>query len=242
MTLKKVNLKWLPIAAFAFLALSAASRAQDSAANPLKTPKDKVSYAVGAQIALSLKSQGIDIDPDLVAKGFKDLLSGSKLLLSDDELRTTLTALQQQLQQKQAELLTKAAADNKKAGDTFFADNGKKDGVVTLPSGLQYKIIRAGDGKKPSESDTVSCNYRGTLIDGTQFDSSAPGQPATFQVGGVIPGFKEALLLMPAGSKWQVYIPSNLAYGASGAGNAIGPNATLIFDIELLAIQGQAKP
>jgi FKBP-type peptidyl-prolyl cis-trans isomerase len=242
MTLKKVNLKWLPIAVLAFLALPAASRAQDSAASPLKTPKDKVSYAVGAQIALSLKSQGIDIDPDLVAKGFKDLLSGSKLLLSDDELRTTLTALQQQLQQKQADLLSKAAADNKKAGDTFFADNGKKDGVVTLPSGLQYKIIKAGEGKKPSESDTVSCNYRGTLIDGTQFDSSAPGQPATFQVGGVIPGFKEALLLMPAGSKWQVYIPSNLAYGASGAGNAIGPNATLIFDIELLAIQGQAKP
>src|SRR3984893_11088666 len=158
MTLKKVNLQWVPIAAFAFLALPAASRAQDSA-SPLKTPKDKVSYAVGAQIALSLKSQGIDIDPDLVAKGFKDLLSGSKLLLSDDELRTTLTALQQQLQQKQAELLSKAATDNKKAGDAFFADNGKKDGVVTLPSGLQYKIIKASEGKKPSESDTVSCNY-----------------------------------------------------------------------------------
>jgi FKBP-type peptidyl-prolyl cis-trans isomerase FklB len=132
-----------------------------------------------------------------------------------------------------------AADDNKKKGDAFLAENGKKDGVVTLPSGLQYKVITAGQGKKPVETDTVMCNYKGTFLDGTEFDSSTQaGKPVPFEIKGVIPGFKEALQLMPVGSKWQIFVPANLAYGERGAGNVIGPNATLIFEIELVDIQG----
>ena len=160
---------------------------------------------------------------------------------ASDDLRIRVLLNIAAAKQKQAELLSKMADDNKKAGDTFFAENAKKEGVVTLPSGLQYKILQAGQGSKPVASDTVSCNYRGTLIDGTEFDSSlASGKPATFQINGVIPGFKEVLQLMPVGSKWQVFIPSALAYGPGGAGNVIGPNATLIFEIELLSIQDKA--
>jgi FKBP-type peptidyl-prolyl cis-trans isomerase len=214
-------------------------------ANPSAAPtteKDKTNYAIGVQIAMGLKSQGVDIDPEMIAKGLKDVVSGAKLLMSDQDLGVTLNALQDQIKAKQAELMTKMAADNKKAGDAFFAENGKKDGVVTLPSGLQYKILTAGSGKKPAATDVVSCNYRGTLIDGTEFDASQAGKPATFQVGGVIPGFKEVLQLMPVGSKWQVFIPSDLAYGPSGAGNTIAPNQTLIFDLELVSIQDKLMP
>jgi FKBP-type peptidyl-prolyl cis-trans isomerase FklB len=204
--------------------------------------KDKTSYAIGVQIAMGLKSQGVDIDPDMVAKGVKDVISGGKLLMSDQDLGTTLNALQEQIKAQQAAQMTKMAADNKKAGETFFAENAKKEGVVTLPSGLQYKILTAGTGKKPSATDVVSCNYRGTLIDGTEFDASQAGKPATFQVGGVIPGFKEVLQLMPVGSKWQVFIPSDLAYGPTGASNVIAPNQTLIFDLELVSIQDKPMP
>jgi FKBP-type peptidyl-prolyl cis-trans isomerase len=206
------------------------------------TEKDKTSYAIGVQIAMGLKAQGVDIDPEVVAKGMKDVVAGAKLLMSDQDLGVTLNALQDQIKAKQAELMTKMAADNKKAGDAFFAENGKKDGVVTTPSGLQYKIVTAGTGKKPAATDIVSCNYRGSLIDGTEFDASQAGKPATFQVGGVIPGFKEVLQLMPVGSKWQVFIPSELAYGASGAGNTIAPNQSLIFELELVSIQDKPMP
>ncbi len=234
-----MKLRCTALLALGFLAITASAQDATAPAGP-KTPKDKMSYAIGVQVAMSLKSQGIDIDPNVVASGFKDALSGGKLLMTEAELNTTLTALQDQLRQKQAEMLSKMAEDNKKAGDAFFAENAKKEGVVTLPSGLQYKILKAGQGSKPAVTDTVSCNYRGTLIDGTEFDSSLPsGKPATFQINGVIPGFKEALQLMPVGSKWQVFIPSGLAYGTAGAGNAIGPNAALIFEIELVSIQGK---
>jgi FKBP-type peptidyl-prolyl cis-trans isomerase FklB len=157
--------------------------------------------------------------------------------MSDDELNNTMAALQQEMTQKQMQERAKQADDNKKAGDAFLADNGKKDGVVTLPSGLQYKVVKPADGKKPTDADTVTCNYRGTLIDGTEFDKSQAGQPATFQVGAVIPGFKEALKLMPVGSTWQFFIPPNLAYGDRGAGNVIGPNTTLVFEVELISIK-----
>ena len=210
--------------------------AQEPAA--LKSSKEKTSYGMGVVLARSFQSQGIDVDPDLLVKGLKDVLSGGKLLMSDDDLRTTMTAFQDQLQQKQAQARSVAAENNKKAGDAFLAENAKKDGVVVLPNGLQYKILTAGEGKKPTESDTVVCQYRGTLIDGTEFDSSyRAGQPATFEVKGVIPGFREALKLMPVGSKWQLFIPSEMAYGERGAGNAIEPNATLIFEIELVSIK-----
>jgi len=216
--------------------LAVQMNAQDAAA--LKTQKDKVSYAIGIQIALSVKGQGIDADPDLIGKGFKDAFTGGKLLMSDEELRATLSTLQQEMKQKQMQAMSKVAEDNKKAGDAFLAENGKKEGVVTLPSGLEYKILKAGTGKKPTEADTVLCNYRGTFIDGMEFDSSlASGQPAKFGVSGVIPGFKEALQLMPVGSKWQLVIPPALAYGENGAGDTIGPNSTLVFEIELVSIE-----
>ena len=221
--------------ALAFGLLAIGVSAQDSTAPA--TQRDKLSYSIGVQVAKGLKNQGIDVNPDLLVKGLRDVLSGQKLLLSDDDLTTTMSAFQQDMVQKQMQERAKQAEDNKKAGDAFLADNGKKEGVVALPSGLQYKILIAGVGKKPTDADTVTCNYRGTLLDGTEFDKSQAGQPASFNVNAVIPGFKEALKLMPVGSKWQFFIPPSLAYGERGAGNVIGPNTTLIFEVELVSIK-----
>jgi FKBP-type peptidyl-prolyl cis-trans isomerase len=208
----------------------------------LTTQKDKVSYALGINIANSLganlKRQGVDINPDVLAQALKDGLNGGKTLMTEDEARSTLMQLQTELQAKQQEKMKQEAENNKKEGDAFLAANKSKPGVIALPSGLQYKIVKEGTGPKPTASDTVVCNYRGTLINGTEFDSSYKrGQPATFPVSGVIKGWTEALQLMPVGSKWELYIPPDLAYGARGAGNDIGPNATLIFEVELLSIQ-----
>lgn len=211
--------------------------AQDQPA--LKTQKDKMSYAIGLEMGKGVKEQGFDVDPALVAQGIKDALSGVKPLLSDADFNAIIADVQEEMKQKQMQAQEEEAAQNKKAGDAFLAENTKKDGVVTLPSGLQYKIITAGQGKKPTETDTVLCNYKGTFIDGTEFDSSAQaGKPVAFDLKEILPGFKEALLMMPVGSKWQLFIPSELAYGEHGAGNVIGPNATLIFEVELVSIQG----
>jgi FKBP-type peptidyl-prolyl cis-trans isomerase len=218
----------------------AATQTQPGTPGAPETEKDKVSYGIGVQVARSLKSQDIDINPDLLVKGLRDALAGQKLLMSDEDLNNTMADFQRELTQKEAQAKAKEAEDNKKAGETFLAQNGKKDGVVTLPSGLQYKVVKAGQGQKPTDSDTVTCNYRGTLIDGTEFDKNEPGKPATFQVGMVIPGFKEGLKLMPVGSTWQFFIPPELAYGERGAGNVIGPNTTLVFEVELLTIKGAA--
>jgi FKBP-type peptidyl-prolyl cis-trans isomerase len=228
--------KWILVVGLGLLAISA--MAQDSTAPT--SQKDKVSYGIGVGVAKTLKAQGIDVNLDLVLKGLHDALSGQKLLMSDEELNSIMAALQQEVNQRQNQERAKQADGNKKSGDAFLVDNGKRDGVVTLPSGLQYKIVKAGEGKKPTDADTVMCNYRGTLIDGTEFDKSQAGQPATFQVGGVIPGFREALKLMPVGSTWQFFIPANLAYGERGAGNVIGPNTTLIFEVELVSIKDKA--
>src|ERR1700719_3144376 len=224
---------WIVVLGLGLLAMQAS--AQDSTAPT--TQKDKVSYGIGVQVAKTLKAQGLDVNSDLLIKGLRDAMSGQKLLMSDEDLNTTMAALQQEVTQKQMQERAKQADDNKKAGDAFLADNGKKEGVVTLPSGLEYKIVKPAEGKKPTDADTVTCNYRGTLIDGTEFNKSEAGQPATFQVGQVIPGFKEGLKLMPVGSTWQFFIPYNLAYGDRGAGNTIGPNTTLIFEVELLSIK-----
>jgi FKBP-type peptidyl-prolyl cis-trans isomerase len=212
----------------------------------LKTAKQKRSYAIGADIGKKvggqLKSQSVDLDPAMVARGMRDALSGAKPAMTDEEVRTTLTELRTQLQQKQATLTKEASDKNKQIGDAFLAANKSKEGVTTLPSGLQYKILKDGDGKKPAASDTVVCNYRGTLIDGTEFDSSTKhGGPATFPVSGVIKGWTEALQLMSVGSKWQLFIPADLAYGDRGAGGNIGPGATLIFEVELVSIQDKDK-
>jgi FKBP-type peptidyl-prolyl cis-trans isomerase FklB len=199
----------------------------------LKNQREKVSYIIGMDIGGNLKKQSIDIDPNILAKGIQDALGGAKSLLTDQEMQETMVAFQKELMEK-----------HKKQGEDFLAENKKKEGVKTLPSGLQYKVIKAGTGKKPKADDTVTANYRGTLIDGMEFDSSYKrGQPATFRVSGVIPGWTEALQLMEEGAKWQLFVPSNLAYGQRGAGKVIGPDTALIFEIELVSIQekGQEK-
>ncbi len=204
----------------------------------LNTPREKTSYAFGVDVGRNIRRMVIDIEPDAMVKGLRDALSGVKLLLTEEELNATLTALQNDLRQRQVAVMQKVAEDNKKAGEAFLAENKNKPGVVTLPDGLQYKIVQEGSGKKPTATDTVEVNYRGTLVNGTEFDSSfRRGQPAAFKVTDVIPGWVEALQLMPVGSKWQLVIPSKLAYGERGAGSHIPPNSTLVFEVELLAIK-----
>src|ERR1700676_2336145 len=207
----------------------------------LKTDKDKVSYAIGVNIGKSMRKDTVDVDPAIFSRGMKDAMAGGKLLLTDDEIKATLTKLQTELRARQEVAMQKAGDINKKAGDDFLAQNKTKEGVVALPDGLQYKVLKQGNGPKPTATDSVVCNYRGTLLDGTEFDSSYKrGQPATFPVNGVIKGWTEAVQLMPVGSKWQLFIPADLAYGNRGAGADIGPNATLIFEVELLSIQNKA--
>ncbi len=205
--------------------------AQDSAA--FKTPKEKLSYALGMDLGLSLQKQAIEVDPAVFAQALKDSLSGGKTLLTEEEARATITALQTEMREK-------FVAKNKKEGEDFMAQNKTKEGVVALPSGLQYKILKEGTGKKPTLDDTVVCNYRGTLVDGTEFDSSYKrNQPASFPLKGVIKGWTEALQLMPVGSRWQLFIPPELAYGDRGAGT-ISPDSTLIFEVELISIQSKS--
>ncbi len=208
----------------------------------LKNQKDKISYSIGLNIgrklANDLKNQAIDIDPNILTKGIQDAFAGATPLLTDQEIQETMVAFQKEMIAKWEEIGKK----NKTDGEAFLAENKKKEGVKTLPSGLQYKVIKAGTGKKPKADDTVTVNYRGTLINGTEFDSSYKrGQPATFPVSGVIPGWKEALQLMEEGAKWELFIPSNLAYGERGMGGIIGPNATLIFETELVSIKQKAQ-
>ena len=197
---------------------------------------------IGTGLGANLKKQSVEFDPKLVSEGLKDALSGGKTLLTMEEAQSVLKEVQTSVQKQQQEKTQQAATVNKTEGEAFLAANKSKEGVVTLPDGLQYKILVAGTGPKPNASDSVVCNYRGTLINGTEFDSSYKrGQPATFGVGQVIKGWTEALQLMPTGSKWQLFIPAALAYGERGAGADIGPNATLIFEVELLSIQEKAK-
>jgi len=229
-----MGFRWM--AAFGIALLAGMSWAEDAVV--LKTQKDKFSYGIGMNIGKNLKNDVVDVDTDLVSKGLKDVFSGGKTLMNDEEYRATMNALQKDLMDKQAEAAKKLAEKNKKEGEAFLAENGKKEGVVTLPSGLQYKEIQSGKGKTPNSGDTVETHYRGTLIDGTEFDSSYKrGQTVTFPVNGVIPGWTEALQKMKEGDKWQLFVPSSLAYGERGAGREIGPNATLIFEVELIAVK-----
>jgi len=214
--------------------------------NSLKSQKDKISYIIGLDVGSNLKKQSIEVDPDLLMKGLKDGLGGNKPLMSEQEMTETKTAFSQEMMKKHEAEQQIIGEKNKKEEKSFFAENKKKEGVITLPSGLQYKIITQGTGKTPKVTDTVTVNYRGTLINGTEFDSSYKrGQPATFPLNGVIPGWTEALQLMKEGSKWQLFIPSNLAYGDKSAGNIIGPNSALIFEVELISVHessGQESP
>ena len=218
------------------VALSGASFAAD--APELKTDKEKISYSIGMDIGGNLKRGSVEVDPDLLAKGLKDSYGGGKTVLTEDQARQTLADFQKAMMAKQAETMKKLSEKNKADGEKFLAENAKKEGVKVLPSGLQYKELTPGTGKSPKTTDTVTTHYKGTLIDGTEFDSSYKrGQPATFPVSGVISGWTEALQLMKEGAKWQLFVPAGLAYGEKGAGQVIGPNATLIFEVELLAVK-----
>lgn len=225
------------IAGLIILGLSGAQLAAQQK-TALKTQKDKVSYCIGIDIGRNFKQQQIEINPEILIKGMKDVLAGASLSMTDDEMREVMMAFQSEMMGKMEERSKHAGEKNKTEGETFLTENKKKPGIVTLPSGLQYKILVEGKGKKPSLKDTVTAHYRGTLIDGTEFDSSYKrGEPASFAVTGVIKGWTEVLQLMKVGSKWQVYIPSHLAYGDRAASQEIGPNSTLIFEIELIAVQ-----
>jgi FKBP-type peptidyl-prolyl cis-trans isomerase FklB len=208
----------------------------------LTTEKDKQSYAIGLNVGKSLHRDDIDVDPKIVLQGLQDAMAGGPVLLTDDQIKTVMTDLQTQVRQQQEAKRQALAETNKKDGAAFLAANATKPGVVTLPSGLQYKILTPGTGPKPTATDSVVCNYRGTLLDNTEFDSSYKrGQPATFPVTGVIKGWTEALQLMPVGSKWQLFIPSDLAYGERGR-PPIEPNAMLVFELELMSIAPKTPP
>lgn len=223
--------------------LPEAPAAKAQAPSAFSSDKEKVSYAIGMNIGEGLRKQEIDVDPNVLLQGLKDALSGGKTLMTNDEMGKTFQQLQASLRSKQEERVKVVGETNKKEGDAFLEANKTKPGVVALPSGLQYKILQQGTGAKPVSSDVVVCNYKGTFINGTEFDSSAKhGAPATFPVTGVIKGWTEALQLMPTGSKWQLFVPPALAYGERGAGSDIGPNATLIFEVELVSIQEKPKP
>ena len=209
----------------------------------LTTPTDKFSYALGMNLGTNFRKQSVPVDPALMLRGLKDGLAGGTTLLTEEEARAAVMEMQNQVRKQQQEKAQVLGEVNKKEGEAFLAANKAKEGVVTLPSGLQYKILQAGTGAKPTTADSVVCNYKGNLINGTEFDSSYKrGQPITFPVSGVIKGWTEALQLMPVGSKWQLFIPSDLAYGEKGAGQDIGPNATLIFEVELLSIKEKEQP
>jgi FKBP-type peptidyl-prolyl cis-trans isomerase FklB len=202
----------------------------------LKTEMDKVSYAIGVQLATNFKKQGIDIKIDKFVQGIKDATAGKKLELTEAEIQQTMMSFSQRMRAQQQEKQKADAAKNIAAGKAFLAANAKKEGVKVLPSGLQYKVIKKGTGKTPTAADKVKTNYRGTLIDGKEFDSSyKSGKPVEFGVKNVIKGWTEALQLMKEGGKWELYIPSNLAYGERG-NRGIPGNSTLIFEIELLEI------
>jgi FKBP-type peptidyl-prolyl cis-trans isomerase FklB len=219
--------------ALAVALLFCASSLYAADAVTLKTQKEKLSYIIGVQAGNDMKKQFIDVDPAIVAKGMQDAMLGNKLLISDQEAKDVVAVYQKE----RAEEKKKLAEKNRQEGAAFLAENKKKEGVKTLPSGLQYKVIKEGTGKIPKATDTVVTRFKGTLIDGTEFASSYQrNEPATFPVNGVMPGWTEALQLMKEGSKWQLFVPSKLAYGEQGAG-PIGPDATLIFEIELVAVK-----
>jgi FKBP-type peptidyl-prolyl cis-trans isomerase FklB len=223
---------------FALLALSLSLNAWGKEpAGGLKTDKQKFSYTAGYQIGQNLKRQNLDLDSKTFSQGVQDAIANAKPRLKPEQMQAAVQNQQKKDMEKQAAVAKK----NLDAGQAFLEANQKKDGVVTLPSGLQYKVITEGKGKQPKSTDTVVAHYRGTLINGTEFDSSYQrNEPATFPVGGVIKGWQEALPLMKEGAKWQVYIPSDLAYGPRGAGKEIGPNEVLIFDIELISVKNAA--
>lgn len=245
------NLGWTRHLALTGLALAfvTGSQAQDGAeeAPKLETRENKISYSIGVNIgndiARSFERQGVEVDPVLLSKGILHALADTEKLLSQEEMTQLLNEFQQEMRAKmaaQTEKKSQSGDMNKKAGEDYLAANRKREGVVSLPSGLQYEVVEAGSGKSPAATDTVVVHYKGTLIDGKEFDSSYKrGQPATFPVNGVIKGWTEALQLMKEGAKWKLFIPADLAYGSRGAGSDIGPNSALVFEVELIEVKAQ---
>lgn len=216
---------------------AATPKADEAKADVAKwTQRDRVSYSVGAQTGRALRTaDGAEVNLDALVKGLRDGLEGNRLAIPEREMQGLLQGFQQMLRQKMAASHAHAVADNRKKAMEFFEENKKKPGVVSLASGVQYEILRSGSGPLPKESDVVTVNYRGTLLNGTEFDGTEPGRPGHLKLSGLIAGWKEALKLMPVGSHWKLYIPPQLAYGERGVGADIGPNETLVFDVELLA-------
>ncbi len=226
----------MKLIAAAVMSLSLSSAFATDAA-PLNTDIQKLSYSIGVDLGKNIKKQGIDIDVPSLSKGIQDAMSGTALQMTDAEMKDTLMKFQKDLMGKRAAQYEKLASDNKAKGEAFLNANRLKEGVVTLASGLQYKVMTAGTGAKPKKDDTVTVEYTGKLINGDVFDSTdKAGKPATFQLSQVIPGWTEALQLMPVGSTWELYVPANLAYGARNVGGMIGPNETLIFTVHLISI------
>ncbi len=208
----------------------------------LNTIEQKASYTLGADIAKNFRNQGLEIDVKAFSLGLEDALQNRDLKLSEEEMMSSINAVKQRMQKQQLEKQKTIARKNLDEGNAFLTENAKKEGVVTLDSGVQYKVLTKGKGDSPTPEDTISAHYRGTLLDGSEFDSSYQrGTPLTLQMGSVIKGWGEVLKLMKPGSKWEVYIPSDMAYGEKGAGDAIGPNQTLIFTIELIDFESPKK-
>jgi len=204
----------------------------------LKDENDRATYSVGYQVGSDFKRRGLNVNPDVLVQGVQDAMSGAEPLLTPQEIRTTLVDLKKQALADQREKLKKQAEENLEQAQAYLAENTQKQGVKSLPSGLQYKVIAEGAGKSPKKDESVTVHYRGTLIDGTEFDSSySRNKPATFQTDRVIPGWTEALQMMKEGAKWQLFIPPKLAYGERGAGRRIPPNSALVFEVELLSVQ-----
>jgi FKBP-type peptidyl-prolyl cis-trans isomerase FklB len=233
-----IHMRTVLAIALCIVLTSCTNNAQDNV--ELKSSKDSVSYAIGVQIGTSFRTQEIDIDRDILMAALNHSMNDTNQVLNEEQVMAVMNSFQMEMAAKQQEKQMKAGAENKEIGVAFLAENAKKEGVKVTASGLQYKVITEGTGAIPTKEDKVVCHYTGKLIDGKKFDSSLDrGEPATFPVTGVIAGWTEALQIMPVGSKWILYIPSELGYGERGAGGDIGPNATLIFELELLSIEGK---
>ena len=228
-----MKLKWMILCGL----VVASSQAWSAEKLSLKTEKDKLSYSIGASIGKNLKAESTEIDVNVLIKALKASLAGEKLLMEEKDIRQVMIDYQAQMHQHAVAVKQQATIENKKKGDAFLAEYKTKSGVQELPGGVLYKVIKAGDGKKPQETDAVEVYYRGTLINGKQFDATEPGHPATLKIPSLIAGWKQALSAMPAGSKWQIVVPPLLGYGERGAGSDIGPNEVLVFEVELVAIK-----
>jgi FKBP-type peptidyl-prolyl cis-trans isomerase FklB len=235
--MKESRFMFKQILVLLFGTVFATSQAWSAEVSEIKTEKDKLSYSIGASIGKNLKKEETNIDLNLLIKGLKNGLAGERLVIPDKEIRIILGTYQSELRKKMMATKQQATADNKKKGDAFLTENKAKNGVKVLESGVQYTVLKAGNGRKPTEADMVVVDYRGTLINGDEFDATEQGKPATLKVASLIAGWKQALTQMPVGSKWKLYIPSQLGYGERGVGSDIGPNEVLVFEVELLSIK-----